>query len=300
MPELPEVENVARALRLNLQGRRLTGLKVRFGGVLSQSPRLTRQTLLGKRLDRVYRHGKYLLLTFSAGENGAERSPTPRQLVGDSLAADSSGRYHAGETAHLMIHLRMTGQIFILEDYRPDKHVHLVFDFEGLPVHYRDIRKFGRFTLVEDDRAPDAIRHIGPDMLEIGFAAWFDRLVERRAPIKSLLLDQGIAAGLGNIYVDEALFRAGVHPLTSPADLSRDELKALFRAAKSVLRLAIRHGGTTFLNFTNFHGQPGNFRRKLRVYQRTGEPCPRCGTEIARAVVAGRSSHYCPSCQREA
>ena len=298
MPELPEVENVAQALRLNLQGRLMTGLKIRFGGVLSQPPRLIRHALIGKRLDRVHRHGKYLLLTFSGVDHQVERSRASQKLTGGGFAADRGEKYYVGDTTHLMIHLRMTGQIFILEGYQPDKHVHLTFDFEGLPVHYRDIRKFGRFTLVEDDRTPNAISHIGPDMLEIGFASWHERVAGRRAPIKSLLLDQGIAAGLGNIYVDEALFRAGVHPLSSPADLSRDELKLLFRSAKSVLRLAIRHGGTTFLNFTNFHGQPGNFRRKLRVYQRTGEPCSRCGTEIARSVVGGRSSHYCPRCQR--
>ncbi len=273
MPELPEVENIAQALRSNLQGRCLTRLQARFPGVLSQSTHQTRRALLGKRLQRVHRHGKYLLLTFRAEDDTA------------------------ATVSHLMIHLRMTGQIFILDDYRPDKHVHLILDFEGLPVHYRDIRKFGRFTLVEDGLKPAALDHIGPDMLEVSFPAWHTRIAERRAPIKALLLDQGIAAGLGNIYADEALFRAGIHPVTPPAELSREELKSLFRCAKSVLRLAIRHGGTTFLNFTNFHGKPGNFRRKLRVYQRTGESCRNCGTEIARLTVGGRSSHYCPECQ---
>jgi len=111
------------------------------------------------------------------------------------------------------------------------------------------------------------------------------------------LLDQGIAAGLGNIYVDEALFRARIHPTTPAADLDNEQLKRLLRSAKSVLRLAMRHGGTTLLNFTNFHGKPGNFRRKLRVYGRTGEPCRDCATALERLVVAGRSSHFCPRCQ---
>lgn len=297
MPELPEVENVALALRHNLLGRRLTGMRVRFAGILSQSSRRTRQALVGKQLERVHRHGKYLLLTFGGdGDGGAE------DYAGESLAADGSGpalyHYHSPDThAYLMIHLRMTGQIFILDGYRPDKHVHLTLDFDGLPVHYRDIRKFGRFTLVDSGERPSVIDHIGPDMLGVRFPEWHDRLSRRHAPIKSLLLDQGIASGLGNIYVDEALFKVGIHPLTAPRELTRRQLHDLFRAAKSVLRLAIRHGGTTFLNFTNFQGQPGNFRRKLRVYQRTGEPCRRCGSEIERVVVAGRSSHFCPSCQ---
>jgi formamidopyrimidine-DNA glycosylase len=273
MPELPEVESVAAALRLNLQGRRLTGLRVRFGGVLAQPSRRFRRELLGRRLTHVHRHGKYLLLDF----DGQSAAP-----------------------AHLMLHLRMTGQLFVRPDYRPDKHVHLVWDFDGLPVHYRDVRKFGRWQLVDDGRRPAAIAHVGPDMLAVTFAAWHDRIAGRRAPVKALLLDQGIAAGLGNIYADEALHRAGVHPATPAAALSRPVLQRLLRSARAVLRLAIRHGGTTFLDFTDFHGRPGNFRRKLRVYGRTDEPCRRCGTPIARLVVGGRSSHFCPTCQRPA
>ncbi len=275
MPELPEVETIARALRQNLQGRRLTGLEVRFAGVLSQPPARTRRALVGKRLAEVHRHGKYLLLTFG----------------GDG------GRAAGSDPAHLMIHLRMTGQFFLRDDYRPDKHVHLTLDFEGQPVYYRDIRKFGRFTLVDDGHRPSALSHIGPDLLEVRFRDWHERIARRRAPIKALLLDQGIAAGLGNIYVDEALFRTGIHPLTAPADLTREDLKGLLRAAKSVLRLAIRHGGTTFMNFANFHGKPGNFRRKLRVYGRRGGPCANCGTPIERIVVGGRSSFFCSVCQ---
>ena len=128
-------------------------------------------------------------------------------------------------------------------------------------------------------------------------ARWYETVRRRRAPLKSVLLDQGIAAGLGNIYVDEALFRAGVHPLAAPADCDRATLQRILREAKAVLRLAIRHGGTTFLNFTDFHGRPGNFRRKLRVYGRTGEACARCGGVVERVVVGGRSAHFCGGCQ---
>ena len=269
MPELPEVESVGRALRENLQGRRLTGLQAPFPGVLGQSLAATRRALLGKPLGPVHRHGKYLILTFGRG----------------------------AQAAHLMIHLRMTGQIFILDGYLPDKHVHVTMDFEGLPVHYRDIRKFGRLTLVEDGAAPAAMAHIGPDMLKVRFAQWHARMAGRSAPIKALLLDQGIAAGLGNIYVDESLFAAGVHPLARPSALEREVLHEVLRQAKRILRLSINHGGTTFLNFTDFHGKPGNFRRKLRVYGRAGEPCKKCGTAIESLRVAGRSSCFCPSCQ---
>ena len=272
MPELPEVENVGRALKSNLQGQTLTGLQVNFAGVLGQSVRATRKALLGKTLTDVHRHGKYLILWFGTG----------------------------ADAAYLMVHLRMTGQFFILDDYVPDKHVHLVFEFPDCPpVHYRDIRKFGRLVLVEDGVAPAALAHVGPDMMEVRFREWLPRIANRKAPIKSLLLDQGIAAGLGNIYVDESLFLAGVHPLTRPCDLDEEVLKDVLKRGKDVMRLAINHGGTTFLNFTNFYGKPGNFKRKLRVYGRGGQPCRDCGAVLERIVIGGRSSVFCPECQPE-
>jgi formamidopyrimidine-DNA glycosylase len=272
MPELPEVENVARALRRNLTGRRVTAVRAPFPGVLGQSLRATRKALLGKSLTGVHRHGKSMILKFT----------------GDAPA----------DAAHLMIHLRMTGQIFVLDGYVPDKHVHVSFDFDGLPVHYRDVRKFGRLTLVEDAERPAALDHFGPDMLRVRWPEWRRRVARRTAPVKAVLLDQGVASGLGNIYVDECLFLAGVRPTTSLADLGDDDLREVFRRAKQVLRLAIDHGGTTFLNFTDFYGKPGNFRRKLRVYGRAGEPCRRCKGALAKATVAGRTSVYCPACQR--
>lgn len=272
MPELPEVENVGRALRENLLNRRLTGLKIGFAGILGQSAAATRRALVGRTLDGVHRHGKYLILNFSDG-----KSPD----------------------SHLMIHLRMTGQIFILENYVPDKHVHLTFDFDGLPVHYRDIRKFGRLDLVDDATSPSVIKHVGPDMLLVRFKEWHQRISHRKAPIKALLLDQGIASGLGNIYVDETLFLAGIHPLSRPVDLSEEQLHRVWKRAKEVLRHSIKHGGTTFLNFTNFHGEPGNFKQELLVYGRAGKECSQCGTVIEGVRIAGRSSCFCPECQRD-
>jgi formamidopyrimidine-DNA glycosylase len=282
VPELPEVENVALALRDCLTGRRLTGMTVLFGGILEPSPRAVKRAILGKTLVAVRRQGKYLLLTFAEGPDR------------ESGGRDGFARDAGPGTAHLMIHLRMTGQLYLDPDRAPDKHTHLVLDFAGRRVCYRDIRKFGRFTLLDSPNAPV---HVGPDMLEIGFADWRDRAARRRAPIKAVLLDQGVASGVGNIYADEALFRAGVHPLAQANSLDDAALRRVFREARAVMRLAIRHGGTTYMNFVDFNGQPGNFRRKLRVYQRDGEPCSRCGTSIERVKVAGRSSHFCPACQ---
>jgi formamidopyrimidine-DNA glycosylase len=269
MPELPEVENVGRALADALAGRRLTGMTVRFGGVLEPSPAAVRRALVGRSLTGVHRHGKYLIAHFE----------------GD------------GDPAYLMIHLRMTGQFLLLDDDIPDKHVHVTLEFDGATVHYRDIRKFGRLSLVEHGTRPAAIDHIGPDMMEVRWPQWRDRVAHRAAPIKSLLLDQGVAAGVGNIYADESLFLARVHPLARPCDLSDEQLREVLRRAKQVMRLAIRHGGTTFLNFRNFYGKPGNFRRKLRVYGRAGQPCRDCGEALQRIVVGGRSTVFCASCQ---
>jgi formamidopyrimidine-DNA glycosylase len=273
MPELPEVENVGRALAADLNGRRLTGLRVRWGGVFEPSPAAVRAALVGRRLTGLHRHGKYLILRFSDGSAAA------------------------GADAFLMVHLRMTGQFLAQPDYRPDGHVHVTFDFDGRAVHYRDVRKFGRLTLVDHGTHPAALAHVGPDMLTVTAGDWLGRVRGRGAPFKSVLLDQGVAAGLGNIYADESLFLAGVHPLARPRDLDEDVLREVLRRAKQVLRLAIRHGGTTFLDFRNFHGQPGNFRRKLRVYGRAGEPCRDCGAAIERLVIGGRSSCWCPRCQ---
>lgn len=272
MPELPEVEAVARALRATLVDQRLEAIQVRFAAALAPSPRAVRQAVVGKRLRAVYRHGKYLFLSF--GPDGADSTD-----------------------AQLLLHLRMTGQIFADPGYRPDKQLRLRFDFERGPVFYRDQRKFGGFRLLDGVPGREAIGHVGPDWLALRFAQWAPRLNGRRAPIKALLLDQGLAAGLGNIYADEALFRAGVHPATPGGELDEATQRRLFDACRQVLRLGIRHGGTTFLDFVDFNGRPGNFRRKLRVYGRAGEPCRACGTLLAKAQIAGRGSHYCPVCQ---
>lgn len=269
MPELPEVESVGAALRTGLQGRRCTGMLVRFAGILEPSASAVRRALMGRVLSDVQRHGKYLVLVMGEGD----------------------------EQRHVMVHLRMTGQILALDGYVPDRHVHLELDFEGRPVHYRDIRKFGRWSVVGPDWREHELAHIGPDMLQVRFKDWLARVQRRRAPLKSVLLDQRVAAGLGNIYVDEAMHRAGVHPLARPCELSGEVLHEVWRQCKTVLRLAIRHGGTTFLNFTDFHGKPGNFRRKLRVYGRAGDACGICGCVILRIVVGGRSSCFCPECQ---
>jgi formamidopyrimidine-DNA glycosylase len=270
MPELPEVENVALALRQTLLGKRLDRIDVRYAGALKPSPRAVRRAVIGSLLTGVTRHGKYLFLDFESEKLGP---------------------------AQLLLHLRMTGQVFVDPEYKPDKHLRLVLDFAGQPVYYRDIRKFGGFQLLAGTPGPEAIPHVGPDMLKITFKEWHRRIHQRRAPAKSMLLNQGIAAGLGNIYADEALFSAGIHPASKPVDLTREQLKSLLRESKRILRLAIRHGGTTFQDFVDFTGRPGNFRNLLQVYGRVGESCPTCNAPVEKIKLGGRSTHFCPRCQ---
>jgi formamidopyrimidine-DNA glycosylase len=270
MPELPEVENVALSLRDALLGKRLDGIEVRWAKVLKPTPQKVRKQLCGSRLVAVGRHGKYIFLTFEP---------------------------ETGPPSQLMLHLRMTGQIFVDPAYTPDKHLRVTFDFEGQPVYYRDLRKFGSFTLFDGTPGRTAIPHVGPDMLEITVNQWLKRIAHRRAPLKSLLLHQGIAAGLGNIYVDEALFRARIHPLTAPVSLDEKSLRRVFRESRQVLRTAVKEGGTTYQDFINFRGKPGNFRSQLRVYGRTGEACLTCKTPVERLKIGGRSAHFCPHCQ---
>ncbi|MBK7704128.1 MAG: hypothetical protein IPI34_15210 [bacterium] len=247
MPELPEVESVARTLRTALSGRRLTGMRVRHAVCVEPSAAAVRRAVLGRTLDRVHRRGKYLVLTFGQGD------PAP---------------------AHLMLHLRMTGQVLFEPADRPDRHVHLVLDFAGaVQTPCRDARKFGRWTC-DDAENPSALDHAGPTCWEIRASQpGTGRLRRRRALPSPCCWTRGCRGGRTSTPT-RPWFRARIHPLRRPADCSDAELRRVFDAVRGVLRLAVEHGGTTFLDFRDFHGQPGNFRRKLRVFQRDGGALP--------------------------
>jgi formamidopyrimidine-DNA glycosylase len=265
MPELPEVENIVLAMREKLVGKQLTEINILRADIFEPSSIMVHKAISNRILKSIHRHGKYIILGFDKN--------------------------------NLMIHLRMTGQLILNSPDSPDKHTHALFRFGKNEVRYRDIRRFGRLTLVDDPENPTAIHHVGPDMLKAKFKPWFEKMSRRKIPIKSALLDQGIASGIGNIYADEALFLAGIHPLAKPCELTEKQLQELFKRSKQVLRLAIKHGGTTFMDFRDFSGKPGNFRRKLRVFQRNGEPCKNCHTTLAKIKVGGRGTHFCPLCQ---
>lgn len=281
MPELPEVENIALGLRKTIKGNRVAGVKI-FNSVIIKGPHQRRwrkflAQLSGQYIAYVGRRAKRLIL---CTENGLT----------------------------LLFQLGMTGKFLLKEpggSSRRHKHTHLVMDLQNGPsVHFVDMRRFGRVWLLDDldphdpDSAMDAagLGPLGPEALTMGLRG-FRRMLQVQRPIKALLLDQSRIAGLGNIYVDESLFAAGVHPAQVCSALSADQARRLCHEIRRVLKRAIRAGGTTFSDFRNAYGDMGQFRRRLRVYGREGQPCRRCASPIQKTVIAGRGTHFCAQCQ---
>jgi formamidopyrimidine-DNA glycosylase len=276
VPELPEVETVARGLRAVLPGRRI--LDVRLGKTdFIDDPAALEQHLPGARIGAVQRYGKFLVLEL------------------ESAKPDERAREIA-----LLIHLGMTGQLVTCPpDARiaPHTHVFLALD-DGKELRYTDIRRFGSMRLLVDGAREKALGSLGLDPLEMTEEQFGAALRARRARIKALLLDQHVLRGMGNIYTDESLWRARIHPMRIGATLKRDELHRLYRAVRDVLTEAIRLRGSSVSDYVDSEGRRGEFQLRHRVYQRDGKKCVRCGATIRRAIVAGRSSHFCPKCQR--
>ncbi|UCD49037.1 MAG: bifunctional DNA-formamidopyrimidine glycosylase/DNA-(apurinic or apyrimidinic site) lyase [Phycisphaerales bacterium] len=282
MPELPEVENIAAGLREAIRGEYLERVEVRRPGII-QGPHRRRwrrflAQVAGRRVARVTRRAKRLIIV------------TDNRLT-------------------LLFQLGMTGKFLLgtkpVEADEFAKHTHVVLHVgDRRLVRFIDARRFGRLWLLdgldpdEPDEAMNAARMgpLGPEALAMRTDA-FRRLLQTERSVKTLLLDQTRIAGLGNIYADEALFAAGIHPTRRCGAISDEVGQDLLRAIKSVLRRAIRAGGTTFSDYRSPYGDMGRFRRRLRVYGRQGEPCRRCGATIEKIVVAGRGTHFCPTCQ---
>jgi formamidopyrimidine-DNA glycosylase len=195
---------------------------------------------------------------------------------------------------HLIVHLGMTGQLLLDSDPGPHTHATLRLD-RGLALRYNDIRQFGRLEYA--DKLPDRLARLGPEPLEIGEQEFIARLRARRSMLKPLLLNQQFLRGLGNIYADEALHRARLHPRAIASRLRPARASALYRAIRQVLGESIRHGGTSVSDYVGSDGRRGAFQRRLRVYGRTGESCPACGAPVRRIVLASRGTHFCPRCQ---
>jgi len=292
MPELPEVEVTRRLLLPLLVGRTIRSVRTTAPSYFFLTPpAVLRRRLPGRQVTSLERVGKYLVASLDSGER-------------------------------LLLHLGMTGQLFgagvpsvrLLaatrgaalspeqqqQAFRPDLHTHLLLGFgDGGPaVLFRDARKFGKVELLGARQRSPRLDRLGVDALAVRGASLFAACRGRRAPIKSLLLDQSVLAGVGNIYADEALFRAGVRPTRRAGRLSRAECARLAAALRRVLRRSIATGGSTISDYVQPDGAAGRYQDERRVYGRAGERCRVCGTPIRRIVIGQRSSHYCPRCQR--
>ncbi len=269
MPELPEVEVIAQGLQRLIGQSIIQQVEVLWPRSVAcpEVPAFT-HGLAGRHVMDVRRRGKFILFALDDGRC-------------------------------LLAHLRMTGGFCVFpRTTPPHAYVRVIFHLaDGRDLWYVDVRKFGRLYLVD---SPDEILHeLGVEPLSAEFTAerLADILRRRKRAVKPLLLDQRLIAGVGNIYADEALFRAGIHPLRRAADLTMEEVRGLHAAIREVLQEAIDHRGTTLRNYRDADGETGENQFRLNVYRRQGEPCRRCGTPIERIVVGQRGTHFCPHCQ---
>jgi len=281
MPELPEVETVVRGLRQAILGRRI--LSVTLGKTdFIDDPAALEEHLPGRRIEAVERYGKFMLLRLSA-------------LRGETLVTTNGN----AAPASLLVHLGMTGQLAPSPAAQPlQKHTHvcLLLD-DGRELRYTDARRFGRIAYLTKALLADELTGFGADPLEVSKEEFANRICGRRARIKALLLDQGVLRGVGNIYADESLWRAKIHPARLGAKLDRKQAENLRRALQDILRKAIVLRGSSISDFLDAEGEPGEYQRHHRAYGREGKSCHRCKTAIRRAIVAGRSSYFCPRCQ---
>jgi formamidopyrimidine-DNA glycosylase len=273
MPELPEVETVARGLQAVLPGRRILGVRLGKTDFINDPAAIERE-LPGCRIVAVRRFGKFLLLDL-------ERSIS------------------SGAPFSLQVHLGMTGQILTCPpEARVAPHTHIFFALDdGRELRYTDVRRFGRIRILANGARESLEREFGLDPLEATEEEFRASLQSRRARIKALLLDQHVLRGIGNIYTDESLWRARIHPMRLGEKLKDDELHRLFRTVQQVLREAIRMRGSSVSDYVDSHGEPGEFQLRHRVYMREGKKCFRCSALVRRVIVAGRSSYFCPRCQ---
>ncbi len=265
MPELPEVETITRELRPLIVGKTFLKVTLPWPRTVEDNQKDFAAALIDKKITHIDRRGKYLCF-----------------FLEDQLC--------------LTIHLRMTGKLVFEPEEKDKKHIRVVFEFtDRTALYFVDVRKFGRMRLWS--KAESLLPHLGPDALDEKTV--FQVLVNRksRRAIKTLLLDQKILAGVGNIYADEALFMAGIHPLTPAHSIPKQQLRKLSFYLPGILKTAIENNGTTISDYRRTDRVKGEHQFFLNVYGRTGEPCNKCKTPVVRISINNRSSHFCPKCQ---
>ncbi|HJS99139.1 MAG TPA: bifunctional DNA-formamidopyrimidine glycosylase/DNA-(apurinic or apyrimidinic site) lyase [Terriglobales bacterium] len=286
MPELPEVESVVRSLARTVMGDTIESVWLGSKPEPLKSPASEIERILRHaRISAVRRMGKHIVVELERGRAKAK----PRQGRGKASLAKN----HA---AQFIVHLGMTGQLLVSKpDQEIEKHTHLIARLaSGRELRFVDPRRFGRLAV----HTRNGFEAGGVEPLDVGFEIFVNLFHKRKTTIKSALLNQKLLRGVGNIYADESLFRAGVRPRRRAASLTRDELRRLYDAVQQVLTQAIAAGGSSVSDYVNAEGEKGFFQFEHRVYGREGVPCLTCRTPVKRVVIAGRSSHYCPRCQK--
>ena len=288
MPELPEVETIRSGLSRLIKGKTIQSVESDYPKSFPNSENDVKHFLIGSKIKQVRRRGKALLLDLSSGYT-------------------------------LIVHLKMTGQLVYTADKvhyggghpgpsllgrLPDKSTRVILSLSGgSRLYFNDVRKFGWMRLYPtlDIGELDFFKKLGPDPLEPAFS-WQqlrERLLRRsRSSVKAALMDQTVIAGIGNIYADESLWGAKIHPQTTPFSLKDNDYRKLYASIKDILKLSLDKGGSTDRNYVNAEGGRGSYLEFARVFRRQGQPCPRCGTTIIKIKVAGRGTHLCPSCQK--
>jgi formamidopyrimidine-DNA glycosylase len=292
VPELPEVETVARGLNRGVTGDVVESVWIGSKKQpLKSSARLIARTLEGKRIARVHRAGKHIVFDLEGFAEGlpSNRKRRPNGNPKRGLVSQDD------QKAQWIVHLGMTGRLVVSEPSAEiAKHTHLIAQLaSGRELRFIDPRMFGKLSVHSGGFDPG-----GTEPLEISEEKFLSLFRGRKTPIKSALLNQKLLRGVGNIYADESLFRAGIRPRRRASTITRQRLAKLHQAVAEVLREAIEQGGSSISDYVDSDGQEGFFQLRHRVYGREGEPCLVCGTAIHRVVLAGRSSHYCADCQK--
>lgn len=273
MPELPEVETVRQQLKPLLIGRTIQSVTILYDKVIKTPLESFKKKIINQRFQDISRYGKYLLFEL--------------------------------DDFTLVSHLRMEGKYFLRQSMKDlTKHDHIVFHLDNdLYLTYHDVRKFGTMELVEKGKALDleSIKKLGPEVNDptLGTEDIYPKIKSSSRPIKAILLDQTVLTGLGNIYVDETLFLAKIHPETKGMTLTFEDVESILFAAKTVIKKAISLGGTTIRTYQSTVGVDGRFQNELNVHTLKGKPCPICQEEIIKIKVGGRGTYLCPNCQQK-
>ena len=269
MPELPEVETVKRTLERLIVGKKIEGVDILYPKIIHTDLDQFKQEIQNQTIKEISRKGKHLILVLD------------RDV--------------------LIIHLRMEGRFFIKDrNEERSKHDHIIFHLSSKKDFiYHDVRKFGTMHLISKDHYLDVypLNEVANEPFEMEFDAFYAKIKKKNSEIKAILLDQKVMSGLGNIYVDETLFKAKIHPMRKGESINEEESKRILEAARSVLREAIIQGGTTIRTFQAMDGVHGRFQNELAVHTKKEQPCPICGHEIIKIKVKGRGTYVCPNCQ---